>query len=492
MTLRLLCASMLALTFGSAATGCSDSHTNDPMNDAGIIIPDGGRTDGGAPVDGGPDAGPPPPMCGNGIIEGGESCDDHNTAAGDGCSPTCHWEARCGDHHVDAGEVCDDGNHLSGDGCRSDCLSNETCGNHIVDYARGEVCDDGNTTPGDGCSADCHSLDMCGNMVVDTGEQCDNDLHMPAHRWDGCGADCRNEQSMVLHNMAFAGSAMGCDYSGDGVPDNRFADALGAGLGLLNMLFMGGGGGGGGPTILLSYMGLDDATGANDPDLRTAWLTGQDADMNPANDYSGMGPFLVQMGSLNADGSPLTSLQTSIRSNALRAGPEDLDLNLGFFPLTLREANLRGTTMAMGGQLWSLNNAFICGVVQSQTLSFINQSLIESFGGGGGFMITINPPCDGSTTDSTLVDWLIGGARIAIINIRPTSPDVDLDGDGLETFVVTGHTSGPACQPVVTACIDGDGTRVEGRDCYNDPRFQDGYSAALSADAIRALITGVM
>ena len=145
--------------------------------------------------------------------------------------------------------------------------------------------------------------------------------------------------------------------------------------------------------------------------------------------------------------------------------------------------------MAMGGELWSLSGAFICGVVQSQILSFVNESLIESFGGGGGFMIDIPPPCDGSMTESSLVDWLIGGARIAIISIRPTSPDVDLDGDGLETFEVT---RGSSCQPVVTACIDGDGTRVEGRNCYDDARFQDGYSAALSTDAIRALITGVM
>lgn len=487
MTLRFFSAIVVALTLGAAALGCSDSHTAGE-GDSGIILPDTGGFDTGTPpVDAFrmPDAAVV--TCGDGWVGGGESCDDGNTNAGDGCSPTCHWEARCGDMHLDTGEVCDDGNHLSGDGCRSDCLSNEMCGNHIIDYARGEVCDDGNTADGDGCSADCHSLEMCGNGVVDTGELCDNDTNTPAHRWDGCGADCRPEQSMVLHNMAFAGVSMGCDYSGDGTPDNAFATALGSGLDLLNMLFMGGGGGG--PTILLSYMGLDDATGANDPDLRTAWLTGTDADGSTANNFTGMGEFFVQAASLDASGAPLTSLQTSIMSNALRGGPEDLDLNLGFLPLTLREAYLRGTTMAMSGQLWSLDNAFICGVVQSQTLSFINESLVEGFGGGGGFMITIPPPCDGSGTESTMVDWLVGGARIAIITIRPTSPDVDLDGDGLETFEVT---RGSACQPVITACIDGDGTRVEGRDCYNDARFQDGYSAALSADAIRAIITGVM
>jgi len=35
----------------------------------------------------------PPAMCGNAIVEGGEQCDDGNTAAGDCCSMTCLFEA---------------------------------------------------------------------------------------------------------------------------------------------------------------------------------------------------------------------------------------------------------------------------------------------------------------------------------------------------------------------------------------------------------------
>jgi cysteine-rich repeat protein len=38
-----------------------------------------------------------PPTCGNGILEGGEECDDFNVAAGDGCSPSCNFEPPCGD-----------------------------------------------------------------------------------------------------------------------------------------------------------------------------------------------------------------------------------------------------------------------------------------------------------------------------------------------------------------------------------------------------------
>lgn len=485
----------LVLALGAPAVfaaGCSDSHTvggdSDGGTDSGILLPDGNFPDAFIP-DVGPDTGPPPPMCGNSRLEPGEQCDDGNLMSGDGCSAMCAWEARCGDHRVDTGEVCDDGNNVSGDGCRSDCRSNETCGNSIVDLAVGEVCD----PPGGACAMDCRSLTTCGNGMMDAGEQCDDGNTMP---WDGCSRECLVERSMVLHNTAFAGTGMGCDYSGDGNPDNAFAHALGGGLSLLNMLFMGGGGGGGGPTILISFMGLHDATGTNEPDFRTAWLTGNFTDMNPMLEFSGMGHFTVGMGSLNPDLTPLTSLQSNIMMTHLRGGPEDLDLNLGFFPLTLHRAYLNGTTMATAGELNSLSGGQICGVVQPTTVAFVDQTLIESFGSMGGFMIRINPPCDGTdpmTHPSTMADWIVGGARIAIISISPTQPDVDLDYDGLESFELTGPTpGGPACQPVITACIDGDGTRVTGRDCYNDPRFQDGFTAALSTDAIRALITGVM
>jgi cysteine-rich repeat protein len=31
-------------------------------------------------------------VCGDGIRDAGEQCDDHNTASGDGCSATCRNE----------------------------------------------------------------------------------------------------------------------------------------------------------------------------------------------------------------------------------------------------------------------------------------------------------------------------------------------------------------------------------------------------------------
>jgi cysteine-rich repeat protein len=55
----------------------------------------------------------------------------------------------CGNGVVDVGEVCDDGNQVSGDGCRGDCKKMEVCGDGELDV--GEQCDDGNHNPADGC-----------------------------------------------------------------------------------------------------------------------------------------------------------------------------------------------------------------------------------------------------------------------------------------------------------------------------------------------------
>jgi len=61
-------------------------------------------------------------VCGNGVIEAGEQCDDGNTIACDGCSPTCQIEG-CGNGVIECGEECDDGaaNGAPGDPCDATC-----------------------------------------------------------------------------------------------------------------------------------------------------------------------------------------------------------------------------------------------------------------------------------------------------------------------------------------------------------------------------------
>jgi len=61
-------------------------------------------------------------LCGDGIVDANETCDDGNTVSGDGCSDLCSAEPpRCGDGNIDPGEECDDGNTADDDGCDNVC-----------------------------------------------------------------------------------------------------------------------------------------------------------------------------------------------------------------------------------------------------------------------------------------------------------------------------------------------------------------------------------
>ena len=61
------------------------------------------------------------PLCGNGITDVGETCDDGNTTSDDGCNNLCIIEPGCGNGYLEAGEQCDDGNLIDGDNCTSTC-----------------------------------------------------------------------------------------------------------------------------------------------------------------------------------------------------------------------------------------------------------------------------------------------------------------------------------------------------------------------------------
>ena len=77
--------------------------------------------------------------CGDLVVEGGEACDDGNTADDDACTAACEL-ATCGDGLVWAGmEACDDGNTVDDDACTNACTA-PACGDGIVQP--GEQCDD--------------------------------------------------------------------------------------------------------------------------------------------------------------------------------------------------------------------------------------------------------------------------------------------------------------------------------------------------------------
>ncbi len=193
-----------------------------------------------------------PVECGNGIIEGdpfsglGESCDDQNDVAGDGCDDCvaepgftclngpCH-RVQCGDGIIDfdgfqSFEQCDDGDGLGNDGCSASCSLEQgfdcfnvlpgedcieiVCGDGVQSFDQFgifEACDDGNDQSGDGCDGQCQFVEfgficetpgeLCREPVCGDGqrdgdgfqffEECDdgNDLS-----GDGCSSSCSAEE----------------------------------------------------------------------------------------------------------------------------------------------------------------------------------------------------------------------------------------------------------------------------------------------------------
>ena len=166
-------------------------------------------------------------ICGNGIVEPGENCDDKNARDDDYCGNDCLTvNGACGDGTVQKYELCDDGNTDDGDYCSADCLSitgacgDETvqtgetcddgddngkygfcslqcdglglgCGDGVLQGNR-ERCDDGNNDDGDYCSPDCQTIiGACGdNIIQPTLEICDDGNHLDG---DYCSADCQTQ-----------------------------------------------------------------------------------------------------------------------------------------------------------------------------------------------------------------------------------------------------------------------------------------------------------
>lgn len=111
----------------------------------------------------------PEPVCGNGLIEADEACDDAGQSAS--CNADC-TVAACGDGVINelAGEQCDDGGE-SGT-CNATCTP-AACGDGIFNASAGEQCDDAGRTAA--CNDDC-TLAGCGDGSINAaaGEACDD------------------------------------------------------------------------------------------------------------------------------------------------------------------------------------------------------------------------------------------------------------------------------------------------------------------------------
>ncbi len=155
------------------------------------------------------------PLCGDGVVDADEACDD-GAENGDDAPCTRECQLACGDGVVQAHEGCDEGpaNGTDAASCKADCTP--FCGDGVVAEAHGERCDAGaaNDDRHGRCTTTCLPA-VCGDRAPHGTEACDGS--------EGCLPTC------ALDACAAAQVAAGPDQTlvlrGDGV-------VLGAGHGL--------------------------------------------------------------------------------------------------------------------------------------------------------------------------------------------------------------------------------------------------------------------
>ncbi|MBQ4359655.1 MAG: DUF4215 domain-containing protein [Proteobacteria bacterium] len=173
--------------------------------------------------------------CGDGIIASGEECDDGFDpgkgvpVSGDGCSARCKLEdgyhcpeagkpcvkGKCGDGFIDGGETCDEGGAQASGGCVScqiqkgwkcdeagkACVKT-VCGDGVLEGS--ETCEDSSACCVDcqmqtGCHCDADGKNCakgsCGDGILDVGEECDDgaDPSKRGKAGDGCSPVCTIE-----------------------------------------------------------------------------------------------------------------------------------------------------------------------------------------------------------------------------------------------------------------------------------------------------------
>jgi fibro-slime domain-containing protein len=132
------------------------------------------------------------PYCGDGTVNGPETCDD---GANDGTYGTCNTDCtpapKCGDGDVqtDYGEECEP--VMSDDpDCTSKCRKPGGCGDGKIQSP--EACDDGalfNNGEYGGCAPSCIFAPHCGDAIMNGPEECDDGVRDGSY--GGCTTECK-------------------------------------------------------------------------------------------------------------------------------------------------------------------------------------------------------------------------------------------------------------------------------------------------------------
>ena len=189
-----------------------------------------------------------------------------------------------------------------------------------------------------------------------------------------------------------------------------------------------------------------------------------------------------------------------VKNGVLNAGPNLFRLNIPFdsdihLDLTLTGARIKFNVKDSGGNT-TINGGILGGVLSASSLAQIHVD-------AGGVL----------KKEQSLLDGVFVGAAGTILGLetdkdRHFLPDIDVDGDGFETFWQDGPPTplvdGGTPLAIVDTCRDGDGTIVKNnfdgkgtlcalaKDSKGNYRFVDGLSVALKFNAVPVKLTDIV
>lgn len=255
-----------------------------------------------------------------------------------------------------------------------------------------------------------------------------------------------------------------CDHDGDGDFDNAVADLGSPHAEAFAMVLNSNVQGNidDNTRLVAHFPWLDDATTPHDLDAVMILFDGEDLD-SPADrrdDFRGREPFYARGESLDRCGEPRFFLAgTSLDDGELTGS--DGTVPIPFQPFLIAHgASVTGT---LGTNGWE-SGLTVCAYSRIRDLG--GEHIMEEAG------------------DLSMLEiYLAGGAAFGITMMPGLSPDVDLDDDGLERFILDEDLH-------IHSCVDGDGSETIGRDCWRGEGMADAFASALRVAMVPAAFAG--
>jgi len=256
-----------------------------------------------------------------------------------------------------------------------------------------------------------------------------------------------------------------CDLDASGTADNSFADLGARGFAVVSALLAAAIDGPidvDGQRFLVHFPWIDDLATPEDVTAPFILFEGVDTDdpRDSSDDFSGTEPYYASHVSLDSCGEPTYwFVEGHIADGTLTATSRGVLVLGNDYPIAVRGSQARGHLEPRGAAM----SVSVCGYV-----------LVRDLGALAGI----------EDLHCTILEMLLFPERCATVPVSGITPDIDLDGDGLERFADDGDGR-------IAACLDGDGQTIPGADCWQDDRIADAFSITLELQTVGAAFAGL-